>query len=174
MSITIRPAVAADFPAIAEITNHYILNTAIHFGYDPQTAEEMRSAWETNLATYPFLVAIDDTLASTSTAGDSPTVIGYARAYRWRERAAYARTAETGIYLRPDLCRRGIGRTLYAALIQACREHGLHTLIGGIALPNEPSIALHTALGFTHAGTCREVGHKFKKWHDLAFYQMIL
>ena len=168
----IRDAQAADFTAIAEITNHYILNTVIHFGYEPQSADEARSAWESNRGTHPFLVAVEP--AAQAGGHQADAILGYARAYRWRERAAYARTAETGIYLRPDLHRRGIGRSLYSTLINSCRARGFHALVGGIALPNAASIALHTSLGFFHAGTCREVGHKFGAWHDLAFYQLLL
>jgi L-amino acid N-acyltransferase YncA len=32
-------------------------------------------------------------------------------------------------------------------LVDALRERGLHAVIGGIALPNEASIALHERLG---------------------------
>jgi L-amino acid N-acyltransferase len=47
-------------------------------------------------------------------------------------------------------------------------------LIGGIDSQNAVSIALHMALGFQHAGTLQQVGFKFGRWLDLAFYQKIL
>lgn len=160
----IRDATAADFDAIAAITNHYILTTPIHFAYDPVPAADLRAAWESNRATHPYLVLEDG----------ASDVIGYARAYQWRTRSAYDRTAEVSIYLRHDLLGRGHGKPLYIALINACRARGFHSLIGGIALPNDPSIRLHESLGFTHTGTVREAGRKFERWHDVGFWQLLL
>ena len=162
----IREAIAADFDAIADITNHYILHTPIHFGYEPQTGAELRASWEKLRATHPFLVLLND-------AGGGK-VIGYAKAYRWRDRAAYDRTPEVGIYLRHGLQGKGLGKPLYAALIQACRDKGMHSLVAGIALPNPGSIRLHESLGFLLVGTVRQAGWKFNQWHDAGFWQLIL
>lgn len=162
--MTIREAQADDFDAIAAISNYYILNTPIHFGYDAATGQELRESWEQSREVYPFLVTADPT----------GNVVGFAKAYRWRERAAYARTAETGIYMKSELVGRGMGRALYSALIAACRNKGFHVLIGGIALPNPRSVALHESLGFTQAGTCHQVGWKFERWHDLGFWELVL
>lgn len=166
----IRPARDDDFPAIAALTSAYIASTSIHFGYQPVSAAELRDAWVKSRDLYPFLVAEDPAAHPSS----PPRFAGYAKAGRWRERDAYAWTAELGVYVAPDRHRRGVGRALYLALIDACRQRGFHTLVGGITLPNEPSIRLHEACGFTHAGTFRQVGWKFDAWHDVAFYQLVL
>src|SRR5271154_3845399 len=96
----IREATAGDFDAIAEITNHYILTTPIHFGYQPQTGAELRDPWARSRGMYPFLVMEHDAAAALGTAARSPKahsplslIVGYAKAYRWRERAAYDRIA---------------------------------------------------------------------------------
>ena len=47
-------------------------------------------------------------------------------------------------------------------------------MIGGIDATNAASIALHEQLGFRHAGTLPQVGFKFGRWLDLAFYQLLL
>ena len=60
------------------------------------------------------------------------------------------------------------------ALIAAARERQLHTMVGGIDAQNVGSIALHERLGFRHVGTMSQVGFKFGRWLDLAFYQLIL
>jgi L-amino acid N-acyltransferase YncA len=159
----IRDALAPDFPAIADITNHYILHTPIHFSYDPVTAEELRDTWQKGLPRHPFLVLEENS-----------TILGYAKAGAWRTRTAYDRTAEVGIYLRHDLTGRGLGKPLYAALIAACRAAGMHSLIGGIALPNPGSIRLHESLGFAPAGVVRQAGWKFNAWHDVGFWQLML
>ena len=53
-------------------------------------------------------------------------------------------------------------------------RRGLHCMIGGIDASNAGSIALHERLGFRHVGTLPQVGFKFERWLDLAFYQLLL
>jgi phosphinothricin acetyltransferase len=89
----------------------------------------------------------------------------------WREREAYAGTVETGVYVDPSFHRRGVGRALYAELFTRLRAAGFHTVIAGIALPNDASVRMHEASGFAHVGTCREVGRKFGQWWDVGFWQ---
>jgi phosphinothricin acetyltransferase len=160
----IRPAIESDFQAIASITNHYILNTPIHFGLEPVTGPSLFSAWQPKRALHPFLVSTDE----------RDEVIAYAKAGTWRERAAYEHTAETGIYVRHDARGRGVGVPLYLALIEACKASGLRTLVAGVAIPNAPSERLHERCGFTRVGVFREVGRKMGAWHDVAFYQLML
>jgi len=73
-----------DFSAIAEITNHYIATTAIHFAYEPVLASDLLAGWRQH-ARYPWRVAEDD----------AGRVVAYAKAGVYRERAAYAWTTET-------------------------------------------------------------------------------
>ncbi len=54
----LRPAQPDDFTAIAAITNHYILETTIHFGADPVTGDELRGEWEQARPRHPFVVAV--------------------------------------------------------------------------------------------------------------------
>jgi len=158
MAFRIRPAVEADFTAIAAITNSYIA-TAIHFGYHPVTAAELRATWETGRDRYPWRVA------------DDGAVVGYAKAGTWRSRDAYRWTAEVGIYVDRGRHRAGIGRALYLELLAALTSAGFRSAVGGITLPNPGSVALHDALGFEHVGTVLDAGYKHGAWHDVAFYQ---
>ncbi|MND08712.1 N-acyltransferase YncA [compost metagenome] len=47
-------------------------------------------------------------------------------------------------------------------------------MVAGIDVANSASIALHRKLGFVHAGMLTQVGFKFGRWLDLAFYQLTL
>ena len=161
---TVRAVMPGDFDAIAAITNHYILTTPIHFGYEPIAPEALRSQWEKGRDLYPWL-------ASVTGAGE---VLAYAKAGVWRVRAAYAWTAEAGIYVREDSHGRGIGRTLYAALIADLRARGFHSVVGGITLPNAGSVRLHESLGFAPVGVVRHAGYKNNQWHDVGFWQLML
>jgi L-amino acid N-acyltransferase YncA len=159
----LRLAAAADFEGIAAITNHYIRTTTIHFGREPVTADELRAEWQA-AEHHPWLCAV--------TAGD--TVLGYAKAGVFRSRAAYRWTTETGIYLDPDHCRQGLGTALYERLLAVLRAQGYHTAVGGIVLPNRPSVQMHERLGFRPSGVIVRAGRKFDRWHDLGFWQLLL
>jgi phosphinothricin acetyltransferase len=159
----IRAARQADFDSIASITNHYVMTTAIHFAYEPVSAADLAASWAAGAERYPWLVADE---------GDR--VVGYAKAGRWRDRDAYAWTAEVGLYLAPDHLGRGLGRTLYQALIDQVAQRGFRSVIAGITMPNDPSVALHRALGFISVGTVRDAGYKRGAWHDVEFWQLRL
>ncbi len=154
----IRPAREDDFEAIARICNHYIEHTSIHFGETKVTAEELRREWREK-PEHPWWVCEED------------VVLGYAKSSPWRTRAAYRWTAETGIYFSSEVIGRGLGRPLYSRLLEDLKTRGFHSVVAGIALPNEPSVKLHRALGFADVGVIQEAGFKFGKWHDVAFFQ---
>lgn len=100
-------------------------------------------------------------------------VVGYAYGSPHRTRAAYGSSCDVAVYVDPAFARRGLGRALYAALIEELAPR-YHAAFAGIALPNEASIALHEAVGFSHLGTYREVGWKLGGWRDVAWYQRLL
>lgn len=157
---TVRAFSADDIAPANALTNWYIEHTAIHFGDRAASDAEFESSWRSGATDYPWLtIAVDGRFA------------GYAKAARWRERAAYARTAESAIYIARDAQGRGVGKVLYGALLQELRQRGFRTTVGGIALPNEPSVRLHEALGFRLVGVFRGVGCKFGRWHDVGFWQ---
>ena len=159
----IRPAVATDFDVIAALTNHYIVNTAIHFGLEPVTPQEMQESWQKTRDQFPFIIAERD-----------GRFAGYAKVSTWRERKAYDNTCESGIYIDPAFHGKGLGKSMYRVLLNLCRERGFHTVVAGVALPNEVSCRLHESCGFVSTGVFRQVGWKFDMWHDARFFQIML
>jgi phosphinothricin acetyltransferase len=156
----IRVPEDADFAAIADITNHYIVSSAIHFAYEPFTEAEMRDMWHGYRDRFPWLVA-----------ADGGRVIGYAKASTWRGRTAYDWTAEIGLYVAHDVRGRGTGRALYGALLEELTRRGFRSAIAGVTLPNDASLALHRAFGFASVGVVRDAGFKHGRWHDVEFFQ---
>lgn len=156
----IRAARDDDFDAIASITNYYIATSTIHFAFESVTRVELHEQWRETCARYPWIVA-----------DEGGAVIGYAKAGAWRTRAAYAWTAEVGLYVEHGRRGRGVGRALYSELLSALARGGFRSAIAGIALPNDPSLALHRALGFEPVGTVRDAGWKHGRWCDVAFWQ---
>lgn len=164
MGIDIRLATIGDADAVAAIYNLYVADSTITFETEPVTDVEMAAriseAMSTNL---PWLVAVGD-----------GAVLGYAYASKWKGRCAYRFSVESTVYLDPAQQGQGIGKTLYAALIGELRARSLHAVIGGIALPNDASIALHERLGFEKVAQFKEVGFKQERWIDVGYWQLLL
>lgn len=163
MAINIRTINKSDISAITAIYNYYIENTTITFEENCLTEKEMAIRVEQISLQFPFLVAETEGM-----------IIGYAYATKWKERSAYRFSAETTVYLQMNQRGNGVGSMLLSALIIRLKELKLHTLIAGIALPNQASIALHEKFGFVKVACFKEVGYKFKKWVDVEYLQLIL
>jgi len=160
----IRPATTADAAALCTIYNHYVLETTITFEEAVVTPADMGNRIrETVDSSLPWLVS--EELAS---------IQGFAYASKWKGRCAYRHSAEATVYLDPKSTRRGVGSRLYQALLTDLRQRSFHAVIGGIALPNEASIALHERLGFRKVAHFEQVGWKFGRWIDVAYWQLLL
>jgi phosphinothricin acetyltransferase len=151
--------------AILEVFNDAILTSTALYDYQPRTMESM-TAWfaAKEAGGFPVL-GVEDSVG---------TLLGFASYGTFRAWPAYKYTVEHSVYVHRDCRGRGLGRWLLQELIAAARKNGLHALIGGIDAANPGSIALHERLGFRHVGTLPEVGFKFGRWLDLAFYELIL
>ena len=101
-------------------------------------------------------------------------VAGYAYGSPHRTRAAYGSSCDVAVYVDPAHSRRGLGRALYDALLTELASKGFHAAFAGIALPNDASIGLHEAVGFTPVGIYRQVGWKLGAWRDVGWWQRLL
>ena len=151
--------------AILDILNEAILNSTALYDYHPRTLDSMTRWFELKAAHgFPVIGALDG----------SGHFLGFGSYGTFRDRPAYKYTVEHSVYVQAQQRGRGVGRLLMQELIARARQQGLHVLVGGIDLGNAASIALHQSLGFVHAGTLPQVGFKFGRWLDLAFYQLVL
>ena len=100
--------------------------------------------------------------------------MGFASYGPFRNWPAYKYSVEHSVYVHKDYRGKGVATVLMKEIISKAKEQDYHTLIAGIDVDNAGSIALHEKLGFHHTGTMRQVGFKFDRWLDLAFYQLIL
>ncbi|MEU6918087.1 GNAT family N-acetyltransferase [Streptomyces olindensis] len=162
--VQVRPGVEEDLEALTALYNHYVRETAITFDTAIFTPEERRP-WllsHPEDGPYRLMVAVDR---------DTQGILGYATSSPFRAKPAYATSVETTVYVAPDAGRRGIGTLLYKALFEALSGEDLHRAYAGIAQPNEASARLHERFGFRHVGTYREVGRKFGRYWDVAWYE---
>ena len=160
----IRTVTPLDAPQIAEIYQHYVLNTVISFETEPVSPAGMSTRITDVLAQgLPWLVI-----------EDAGRICGYAYASKWRPRPAYRHSLETTVYLAKEQVGRGFGRAIYTRLLAELAQGGCHTALGVIALPNQSSITLHEKLGFKKTAHFQEVGRKFDRWVDVGFWQLML
>lgn len=159
----LREATAQDAERICAIYNHYVMGTTITFEEEALSAEMMRKRIADVTASYPWLVF-----------EEGGEVMGYAYARKFHERAAYRHTAELAVYLAHGCHGKGAGSALYRELLARLKPLNVHVALGGIALPNEKSVALHEKLGFKKVAHPEEVGWKFGQWIDVGYWELKL
>lgn len=159
----VRPFSPGDEHDICDIYRHYITQTTVTFEEEALTPQQMRERIDSYRVHYPWLVGELE-----------GKILGYCYASKFHQRSAYRHTVEVTVYVRDGYARRGIGQALYAPLLAQLKSQGCHALLAAIALPNEGSVGLHEALGFTKVAHLREVGRKFDRWIDIGYWQMLL
>jgi L-amino acid N-acyltransferase YncA len=157
MSMLVRDSHSTDLPRIAEIYAHSVRHGTASFEYEPPDQAEMQRRRDAVLAKgLPYLVAVQD-----------GQLVGYAYANTYRPRPGYRFCVEDSVYVAPGHQGRGIGRALLPPLLARCEALGLRLVIAVIGdTANLPSIRLHAACGFQHAGTLPAIGWKHGRWLD--------
>jgi phosphinothricin acetyltransferase len=164
-SISIRPAGPADIPAITRIYGHAVRHGTASFELDPPDEAEMARRQSVLLdGGFPYLAAdLDGALA------------GYAYAGPYRPRPAYRFSVENSVYIAAQAQRRGLGRALLNALIEASAARGFRQMIAIIGdAAQTPSIELHRAAGFQMVGAIEAVGFKHGRWLATVIMQRAL
>ena len=152
-----------DAAAIVRIYAPYVEETPISFEETVPTVDEMAARIRKCCGRWQWLVAETD-----------DEVVGYAYGSQHRERVAYRWSVEVSAYVDRNHHRKGIGRALYEPLLIDLADKGFCNAFAGITVPNEASVKLHTAMGFSPIGTFRSIGWKFGQWHDVAWLQRTL
>jgi L-amino acid N-acyltransferase len=154
----------AQLPEILAIYNEVIRNTTAVYS-DAEVTLEDRERWFDAKGSQGFPVLV---------AADSSGVVGFGTFGEFRAWPCYRHSVEHSVHVRADCRRRGVGRALVEALIDAAAAMQKHVMIAGIDAENVNSISLHESLGFEVVGHFREVGRKFGRWLDLKFMQRFI
>jgi L-amino acid N-acyltransferase YncA len=118
--------------------------------------------WAPARAGYPTIAA----------RGSDGELLGWAALSPTSSRAVYRGVGEVSIYVDSACARRGIGRALLRALIEASEQAGFWTLKAGIFPENIASIALHESAGFELVGTSKQIGQMSDgRWRDVLLYE---
>lgn len=162
IDVRIRPARASDLERINEIYDTVIVDSHISFDDEPWSMGRRRAWWERYGDTGPHRVLVAELDGS---------VVGVTYSSAYRDKAGYRTTVETTVVVDPEFTGRGIGRRLLGALLDLLPGEGAHRAIAIIALPNDPSIKAHEAVGYRQVGMLHEVGHKHGRYWDTALLE---
>jgi L-amino acid N-acyltransferase YncA len=160
----IRDVIETDLLAILEIHNDAILTSTANWNYHPDTLEGRADLLkELRAKNHCFIAAFED-----------ETLLGYAYFNDFRKRDAYYKTVEHSVYVHKNHHRKGVARSLMVELMNAAQRTQKHVMIGALEASNEPSIALHIALGFIETGRLQQIGYKFNRYMDLVLMQKLI
>ena len=166
----IRLATVEDAPKLLEIYRYYVESTAITYEYDVPSLEEFEKRIENVLKNFPYIVAEQD-----------GTILGYAYASKFHERAAYQWSVEMSIYLDKDQKRNGLGRMLYEELEKRLKDQGILNLYACIGYPEKEdeyltydSVRFHEKMGYKLIGEFHKCGKKFDRWYNMVWMEKII
>ena len=161
----VREAHIDDDQRLADIYNHYVLNTHVTFDIEA-VSRASRREWLSHYNKNPlhrlFVGTVDG------------EVIGYASSNVFRPKAAYYRSVETTIYIAPNAIGNRWGKMLYQHLLDQLTNTKVKRCYAFIALPNDASVALHAFLGYREVGLLSKVGFKFNKFWDTMWMELSL
>ncbi|MGH7621129.1 MAG: GNAT family N-acetyltransferase [Gemmatimonadaceae bacterium] len=159
-TIGIREAADADLPSVVEILNGEIAGSPYLYIEKPITLGE-RLKWlrAHHDAKLPIFVAtLDD------------RVVGWASLSNYRPSSGYRFTVEVSVYVDLNARRRGLAKSLVAALHEWAARHEAKSVVASIDSENGASIALFESLGYVQVARLPDVGWKFDRWRTQLLY----
>lgn len=172
IDIRLRHASVADAERLLGIYAPYVERTAITFEYDVPSVDDFRLRIAKTLDSYPYLVA--ESVADGS-------IVGYAYAGRFKERAAYQYACETSIYVRHDVRGGGVGVALLSALEEALKLQGVRSICACITYVQvadpyltNASMRFHERMGYRLVAHFHRSGFKFGRWYDIIWMEKLV
>ncbi len=163
MTVTIRPATAADSKAICTIHNQGIADRVATLDTNTRTPVSVREWLAERGPRHPVIVGAVD-----------GSVVGWASLNRFSPRPAYDQVADFSVYVERGWRGKGVGRQLLNQLIDLARTIGYHKLVLSALAYNQAGIALYSRAGFSRVGIYREQGQLDGKWVDTLIMEKLL
>jgi phosphinothricin acetyltransferase len=99
-------------------------------------------------------------------------IVGWTAIGSYSSRDVYAGVAWESVYVAAAARGRGVGGALLGALIPASEAAGVWTLIAGVLVENEASLALHERAGFRRIGVQEGLGRDAAgRWRDVVLLE---
>jgi phosphinothricin acetyltransferase len=157
----LRPATAADVPALTAIYNEGIAGREATFETSPRAQSDV-AAW------------LDDGLPFVVAQAPGGEVEGFARVSEYSDRCVYSGVGEHGVYVAAAARGRGVGRALLLELCAQAERVGYYKLTSRIFTTNAASRAVHAAAGFEEVGVQRRHGRLDGEWRDCVLVERLL
>ena len=178
MPYQIRTAAPSDAAAILAVYAPYIERTTVSFELAVPAVDEFAGRIAETLERYAYLVLEelpDGNAACGLTVPDAADraarIVGFAYYGAFGHRAAYQWSAETSIYLAPELCGRGLGAALIDALERLMAVQGIVNAEACICAENAGSIAFHERHGYTQRALFPSCAHKLGRWLGIVWLE---
>ncbi|AZQ64928.1 N-acetyltransferase family protein [Flammeovirga pectinis] len=154
---------STDYSIVKDIYDYYIENTTATFHLDLISIEELKATVPLNHPKYQSFLIYSEGI-----------VCGYCYIGSFKARAAYDRTAEITVYLKPESTGKGIAFGVVNALEEIAKSVGINVLIACITGENTASIRLFEKCGYEKCAHFKQVGEKFGRILDVVDYQKII
>lgn len=178
MPYQIRTATPGDAAAILAVYAPYIERTTVSFELAVPAVDEFAGRIAETLERYAYLVLEelpDGNAACGLTVPDAADraarIVGFAYYGAFGHRAAYQWSAETSIYLAPELCGRGLGTVLIDALERLMAAQGIVNAEACISAENAGSIAFHERHGYIQRAMFPSCAHKLGRWLGIVWLE---
>ncbi len=159
----IRTIEEKDIPVILDWYNWYIRNSTATFETEELTLIEFKQRVHKIIEKYPWIILEEDA-----------KLVGYAYYSDFNSRQAYACTVDLAIYLDPNSCHHGYGKTLMKEMIDIARKAGYKNIVSLVTAGNIASEKLHERFGFAKKATFEEIGYKHNQWLAVSYYYLQL
>ncbi len=161
--VIFKKAEETDLRTILDVYNYYIDKTTANFFRHPVSDKEFKQ-----------LVFIGHEKYQTHLIAVRQEIAGFCFLTQYKKKDAYDRTAEIGVYLKPEFTAKGLGAPAVRHLEGIARQKRMRVIIASISGENTASIKLFEKLGYQKCAHYREVGEKFGRFLDVVDYQKIL
>ncbi|HYE80972.1 MAG TPA: GNAT family N-acetyltransferase [Clostridia bacterium] len=159
-SIEFTEAKTEDLSTMRELYNYYIMNTTVTFDLDKITLEEFKNRVFINHDKYKtFLIHANKEL------------LGFCFLTQFKKKPAYDKTAELGLYLKPQFTGKGIGIEIVNYMENIAKINHFEMIIASISGENVPSMKLFRKLGYEQCAHYKGIAVKFGRKMDLVDFQ---
>jgi phosphinothricin acetyltransferase len=162
-ALRVRPATAADVPAITRIYNEGIRDRLATLETEERVPEERRAWLAARDDRHPVLVAERD-----------GAIAGWGSLNVFNPRPAYRFVADFSLYVASEARGTGVGTALMAELIDRATALDYHKLVLAAFPFNEAGMRLYRRFGFREVGIYREQGLLDDRWVDVIIMERLL
>jgi L-amino acid N-acyltransferase YncA len=147
---------------ILDIYNYYILNSTANYYRESVSLDVLKSHIFFNHERYKtYLIYYQNEFT------------GFCYITQFRKKDAYYRTAEIGIYLKPDYTGKKLGEQIITYLETNAKANQFKVLVASISNENTASNKLIQRMGYTECAHYKEVAEKFGRLLDVIDYQKV-